>query len=78
MTIQNTSAGFGRLSALERIGNVVFVNLGKKNLAVANAPANFPFLWMHLGSIGSNTTVPSTSPWPATSVRPWAFILRSI
>lgn len=41
----NTSAGFGRLSALERIGNVVFVNLGKKNLAVANAPANFPFLW---------------------------------
>ncbi len=41
----NTKAGFGRLSALERIGNVVFVNLSKKNLVAANAPANFPFLW---------------------------------
>jgi hypothetical protein len=39
-------AGFGRTDALARIGNLVFgTELDNANLAVANAPVNFPPLW---------------------------------
>ncbi|MEY3218803.1 MAG: hypothetical protein RIT27_160 [Pseudomonadota bacterium] len=41
-----TEEGFGRLDALNRIGNYVFaVELYKGNYRVIDAPVSFPFLW---------------------------------
>lgn len=45
-SIYPTEEGFARLDALGRIGNFVFgTELDWNNLAVANAPVNYPHIW---------------------------------
>lgn len=43
--LTGTVGGFGRTDALGLIGNRLFVALGNENLAVPDAPVNFPPLW---------------------------------
>ncbi|WP_437729785.1 di-heme-cytochrome C peroxidase [Sorangium sp. So ce1335] len=40
-----TVAGFGRLDALGRAGNLLFGQLDPRNLRPTNAPADYPHLW---------------------------------